>query len=134
MNCKVRFAPSPTGFMHIGNARIAIINYLFCKQNKGKYLFRIDDTDVARSKKEYEDAIIQDLKWLGISWDETFRQSERLERYKDVMNKLIAKGILYECFETQEELDYKRKIAINKGIAPVYDRSALKLSDVEKNV
>ncbi|MBQ8651494.1 MAG: glutamate--tRNA ligase [Alphaproteobacteria bacterium] len=132
MNCKVRFAPSPTGFMHIGNARIAIINYLFCKQNKGKYLFRIDDTDVARSKKEYEDAIIQDLKWLGISWDETFRQSERLERYKDVMNKLIAKGILYECFETQEELDYKRKIAINKGIAPVYDRSALKLSDVEK--
>ncbi|MBQ3946417.1 MAG: glutamate--tRNA ligase, partial [Alphaproteobacteria bacterium] len=95
MNCKVRFAPSPTGFMHVGNARIAIINHLFCRKNNGKFLFRIDDTDVLRSKKEYEDAIKADMNWLGIGYDETFRQSERLERYHEVMEKLIADGFLY---------------------------------------
>ena len=134
MNCKVRFAPSPTGFMHIGNARIAIINYLFCKKNNGKFLFRIDDTDVLRSKKEYEDAINQDIAWLGITYDETFRQSERLGRYREVMDNLLSKGVLYKCFETTEELDYKRKLAISKGKPPVYDRAALNLNadDIEK--
>lgn len=131
MNCKVRFAPSPTGFMHIGNARIAIINYLFCKKNNGKFLFRIDDTDSQRSKKEYENSILEDMNWLGITYDETFRQSERLDRYREVMNQLIKKGVLYKCFETTEELEYKRRIAISKGKTPIYDREALKLTSDE---
>ena len=132
MSCKVRFAPSPTGFMHIGNARIALVNYLFSKKNNGKFLFRIDDTDSERSKKEYEDAIRKDLSWLQISYDEFFRQSERIERYKEVMSELIQKGLLYKCYETQEELNFKRKNAISKGKPPVYDRAALNLSDAEK--
>ena len=105
MSCKVRFAPSPTGFMHIGNARIAIVNYLFCKKNKGVFLLRIDDTDTQRSKQEYEDSILKDLGWLSIKYDEFFRQSERIARYEEIKNKLIEKGILYKCYETQEELD-----------------------------
>ena len=129
MNCKVRFAPSPTGLMHVGNARVAIINYLFCRKNAGKFLFRIDDTDVLRSKKEYEDAIRDDMSWLGITYDETFRQSERLDRYHEVMDKLIADGVLYKCYESPEELEYKRKLAISKGKPPVYDRESLNLTD-----
>lgn len=131
MNCKVRFAPSPTGLMHIGNARIAVINHLFCRKNDGKFLFRIDDTDAIRSKKEYEDAIKSDMAWLGIGYDETFRQSERLERYHEVMKKLISDGFLYKCFETSEELEYKRKLAISKGKPPVYDRTSLNLTNAE---
>lgn len=131
MNCKVRFAPSPTGFMHIGNARVAIINYLFCRKNDGRFLFRIDDTDSQRSKKEYEDAIRYDMDWLGISYDETFRQSERLERYREVMENLVSSGALYKCYESQEELEYKRKLAISKGRPPVYDRSSLNLTSAE---
>ncbi len=133
MSCKVRFAPSPTGYMHVGNARVAIINYLFCQKNKGHFLFRIDDTDKERSKKEYEDAIQKDLKWLGIEYDSTFRQSERLARYDEIKNQLLNKGLLYKCYESQEELAYKRKLAIGKGIPPVYDRAALQLSEVEKS-
>ena len=129
MNCKVRFAPSPTGFMHVGNARVAIINYLFCRKNAGKFLFRIDDTDVLRSKKEYEDSIKGDMAWLGITYDETFRQSERLDRYQEVMNQLIKNGVLYKCYETPEELEYKRKLAISKGKPPVYDRASLSLTE-----
>ena len=131
MSCKVRFAPSPTGFMHVGNARIAIINHLFCQKNNGNFLFRIDDTDALRSKKEYENAIKSDMSWLGIGYDETFRQSERLDRYHEVMEKLISDGLLYKCFETPEELEYKRKLAISKGQPPVYDRAALSLTDAE---
>lgn len=132
MNCKVRFAPSPTGFMHIGNARIAIINYLFCKKNRGHFLFRIDDTDSERSKTEYEEAIKRDIKWLGIEYDSTFRQSERVARYDEIKNQLIEMGLLYKCYESQEELEYKRKIAIGKGRPPVYDRASLNLSDIQK--
>ena len=131
MNCKVRFAPSPTGLMHVGNARIAIINHLFCRKNNGKFLFRIDDTDALRSKKEYEDAIREDLAWLGIGYDEHFRQSERLSRYHEIMNVLIKDGFLYKCYETPEELEYKRKLAISKGKPPVYDRAALNLTNAE---
>ena len=130
-NCKVRFAPSPTGLMHIGNARVAIINYLFCRQNKGKFLFRIDDTDLQRSKKEYETAIKQDLEWLKITYDETFRQSERLQRYKEILEKLYEKGLVYKCYETTEELEFKRKRAILKGVPPVYDRAALLLTEAD---
>ncbi len=132
MNCKIRFAPSPTGFMHIGNARIAIINYLFCKKNNGHFLFRIDDTDIERSKKEYEDAIKNDMKWLGIEYDSIFRQSERMQRYDEIKNLLISKNVLYECYESQEELEYKRKKALGNGKPPVYDRASLYLSDSEK--
>ena len=128
LNCKVRFAPSPTGYMHIGNARVAIINYLFCKKNNGKFLFRIDDTDSQRSKKEYEDAILNDIKWLGIEYDETFRQSARLDRYNEVLEILNKKGLVYKCFETEEELEFKRKRALLKGQPPVYDREALTLT------
>jgi glutamyl-tRNA synthetase len=127
MNCKVRFAPSPTGFMHVGNARIAIINYLFAKKNGGKFLFRIDDTDSVRSKKEYEDAIREDLKWLGIGYDETFRQSEKYGRYKEVREVLAVDEMLYKCFESPEELEYKRRLAISKGAPPIYDRASLQL-------
>lgn len=129
---KVRFAPSPTGFMHIGNARVAIINYLFCQQNQGHFLFRIDDTDKQRSKMEYEDAIKRDLKWLGINWDSFFRQSERMNRYYEVLAQLHQQGIIYKCYETPEELEFKRKKSILKGIPPVYDREALTLSDQQQ--
>ncbi|MDR2598270.1 MAG: glutamate--tRNA ligase, partial [Holosporales bacterium] len=133
MSCKVRFAPSPTGFMHVGNARIAVVNYLFCrKHNDGRFLLRIDDTDTTRSEKRYEDSIISDLEWLGISYDEFFRQSEKINRYREVMEQLITGGFLYECFETPEELEYKRRNAISKGMAPVYDRASLNLTDAEK--
>jgi glutamyl-tRNA synthetase len=118
--------------MHVGNARIAIVNYLFCRKNFGTFLFRVDDTDLARSQKKYEDAIKENLDWLGIVYDETFKQSEKLERYQEVMEKLISKGILYKCYETQEELEYKRRIATSKGLPPIYDRTALTLSDTEK--
>lgn len=129
MSCVVRFAPSPTGFMHVGNARIAIINYLFARKNEGQFIFRIDDTDVLRSKKEYEDAIKNDMNWLGITKiDRFFRQSERMARYEEIKNILISKGLLYKCYESPEELEFKRKMALSKGKAPVYDRESLKLS------
>lgn len=132
MSVIVRFAPSPTGYLHIGNARIAIINYLFCRKLQGRFVLRIDDTDITRSKKEYEEAILKDLKWLGIYHDSFFRQSERLSRYKQVMDQLIQKGILYKCYESPEELEFKRKKAISKGKPPVYDRASLQLSEAEK--
>ncbi|MDR1233569.1 MAG: glutamate--tRNA ligase [Holosporales bacterium] len=133
MRYKVRFAPSPTGYMHIGNSRIAIINYLFCRKNNGKFLLRIDDSDTLRSKDEYEASIMKDLEWLGIRHDEFFKQSERTMRYSEVKAQLIERGILYECFETSEELEYKRRNAISNGRAPVYDRTSLNLTDREKH-
>ncbi|MDR1488256.1 MAG: glutamate--tRNA ligase [Holosporales bacterium] len=129
MNCKVRFAPSPTGYMHIGNARIAIINYLFCKKNKGHFLFRLDDTDTQRSQEIYEQSIVKDLSWLGIFYDSTFKQSSRFGRYDEIKNKLIEKGSIYPCYETEEELEYKRRLAITKGKPPIYDRSSLSSSN-----
>jgi glutamyl-tRNA synthetase len=129
---KVRFAPSPTGHMHLGNARIAIVNYLFALKNNGHFLLRIDDTDEVRSRKEYEDSIKADLEWLKIRYDSTFRQSGRKERYDEIKGKLIEKGIIYKCYESQEELEYKRKIAITRGRPPVYDRASLAFSDEEK--
>ena len=132
MTYKVRFAPSPTGFLHIGNARIAIVNYLFCKQNNGKFVLRIDDTDIVRSSKEYEEKIKEDLAWLGVQHDEFFRQSDRIERYCEIKDKLIDSGALYRCYETQEELEYKRRRAISEGKMPVYDRAALELTEKQK--
>jgi glutamyl-tRNA synthetase len=127
-----RFAPSPTGYLHVGNARTAIINYLYAKKHNGKFILRIDDTDTARNKEEYKAAIIQDLKWLGLDWDFTFNQSGRMERYKQAMEELIAKGRLYACFETPEELEIKRKLQLSRGQPPIYDRAGLKLTPEQK--
>ncbi len=122
---KVRFAPSPTGFMHIGNTRTALFNWLLAKKLGGKFMLRIDDTDRLRSKKEYEDAMRESLVWLGFNWSEEARQSARFDRYNEVKEKLMAEGRIYACYETPEELEIKRKRAMAKGLAPVYDRQAL---------
>ena len=109
MTVKVRFAPSPTGYVHIGNVRTALINWLFARKHKGHFLLRLDDTDVERSKKDYEEGIYEDLSWLGLTHDSFFKQSDRFDRYKAVVDQLIASGRLYPCYETPEELDFKRK-------------------------
>lgn len=127
-----RFAPSPTGLLHVGNARTALINWLFAKANGGKFILRIDDTDKERSRPEFEDAIKRDLEWLGLEWDEIYHQSKRLELYEDAKNQMIKNGRLYPCYETQEELEIKKKIALNRNLPPQYDRAALKLPAEEK--
>ncbi len=132
MTVKVRFAPSPTGLLHVGNIRIAVLNYLFAKKTGGKFVLRIDDTDKERSTKESEQLILEDLNWLGIQWDEFYRQSERLLKYDAAMDYLKSIGRIYPCYETKEELSLKRKIQSSKGVSPVYDRSSLYLTDEEK--
>jgi glutamyl-tRNA synthetase len=128
-----RFAPSPTGLLHVGNIRTALFNYLFTIKNNGKFILRIDDTDLERSTDEFAEQIISDLKWLGIKVDKIYKQSERIDTYKKYFNQLVKDGFLYECFETQEELDYKRKRLISRRMPPVYDRASLNLSEDEKN-
>jgi glutamyl-tRNA synthetase len=123
-----RFAPSPTGFLHVGNARTALVNWLYAKKHNGKFILRIDDTDVVRSKSEYEEAIIRDLKWLGLDWDDSFKQSARLVKYEQAKKDLLTSGRLYPCYETPEELDVKRKLQLSRGMPPIYDRAALKLT------
>jgi len=127
-----RFAPSPTGYLHIGNLRAALMNYLIAKKTGGTFILRIDDTDPERSKQEYVDAIQQDLEWLGLTWDRMERQSDRLDRYHAAADKLRDMGRFYECFETPTELDLKRKKQLNMGKPPVYDRAALDLDDAQK--
>ena len=128
-----RFAPSPTGYLHIGNLRAALLNYLIARKAGGTFILRIDDTDPERSKEEYVDGIKQDLEWLGLTWDRIERQSERLDLYRDAAERLRADGRLYEVFETPTELDLKRKKQLNMGKPPVYDRAGLTLSDGEKD-
>ncbi|MFC6636557.1 glutamate--tRNA ligase [Sulfitobacter sp. JBTF-M27] len=128
-----RFAPSPTGYIHVGNLRTALMNYLIARKAGGTFILRIDDTDPERSKEEYVDGIKQDLEWLGLHWDRVERQSERLDRYHAAADELRAKGRFYEAFETPTELDLKRKKQLNMGKPPVYDRAALNLSDEEKD-
>ncbi len=128
-----RFAPSPTGYIHVGNLRTALMNYLIARKAGGTFILRIDDTDPERSKEEYVDAIKQDLEWLGLQWDRVERQSERLDRYAEAADKLRDMGRFYEAFETPTELDLKRKKQLNMGKPPVYDRAALNLSDAEKD-
>ncbi len=127
-----RFAPSPTGYIHVGNLRTALMNYLIARKAGGTFILRIDDTDPERSKQEYVDAIQQDLEWLGLTWDKIEHQSARLDRYDAAADKLREMGRFYECFETPTELDLKRKKQLNMGKPPVYDRSALALSEDEK--
>jgi glutamyl-tRNA synthetase len=131
MTVIARFAPSPTGYLHLGNIRTAIVNWLFVKQQGGKFILRIDDTDSVRSKEEYFHSIVEDLAWLGLDYAEMFRQSERMERYNQVRDKLIEQGRLYPCFESSEELEMKRKTLLSRGLPPIYDRAALKLSGKE---
>ena len=125
---RVRFAPSPTGYLHVGNARIALANALFAQRHNATFLLRIDDTDAERSRADYEQAIEHDLRWLGIAWDESFRQSARIALYDAAADRLRASGRLYPCFESEEELRFKRELRLRRGQAPVYDRAMLKLT------
>ena len=129
---KVRFAPSPTGFMHIGNTRTALFNWLLAKKLGGRFMLRIDDTDLLRSKKEYEDAIRDALTWLGLNWSEEARQTARIDRHNQVKEELLAKGRIYACYETPEELEFMRRRLLAKGQPPIYDRSALRLTVEQK--
>ncbi|NDV02490.1 glutamate--tRNA ligase [Pseudoroseicyclus tamaricis] len=128
-----RFAPSPTGWLHIGNLRAALFNYAIARQQGGTFILRIDDTDAERSKPEFVEGVHDDLAWLGFTWDQVEKQSARLERYAAAKDRLIEMGRLYECFETPTELDLKRKKQLNMGRPPVYDRAALALSEEEKD-
>lgn len=132
MSVKVRFAPSPTGKLHVGNVRTALVNWLFAKGQGGAFVLRIDDTDLARSTQEYEDGIETDLTWLGLAWDERYNQSKRFDRYEEAAARLKASGRLYACYETSEELDRRRKVQLSRGLPPIYDRAALLLTDAEK--
>lgn len=134
---RVRFAPSPTGHLHIGNARTALFNWLFARKNNGSFILRIEDTDFDRVKKEYEDNILKDLKWLELNWDEgpdcggnygPYRQSERINIYKEYANKLLSEGKAYKCFCPEEELEKKRKESLSKGLPPRYDGKCRYLS------
>lgn len=131
MTIKTRFAPSPTGHLHVGNIRTALHNWMFARKNGGEFLLRLDDTDKARSKEEYVTAIRADLAWLGIHPDSEERQSERFDRYEAQFAELKAAGRVYPAYETAQELDLKRKVQLGRGKPPIYDRAALDLSQDE---
>ena len=133
MTVTTRFAPSPTGWIHVGNLRTALMNHLIAKQNAGQFILRLDDTDQDRSKQEYIDGLQEDLAWLGIRYDRVEQQSKRMERYGEATEALKAAGRFYECFETPIELDLKRKKQLNMGRPPVYDRAALALTEAQKD-
>ena len=128
-----RFAPSPTGYLHVGNLRTALFNFLIARKAGGTFILRLDDTDPERSRPEYADAIQEDLQWLGLTWDRVERQSQRLDRYAVAKAALEAKGRLYEAFETPAELELKRKKQMSMGRPPVYDRAALALPGAERD-
>lgn len=134
MSAKVitRFAPSPTGYLHVGNIRTALINYLYTKKHQGEFILRLDDTDLARSKDKYKEAIYKDLEWLGLKWDNSFNQLARLEKYAAAKQQLINAGRLYPCYETPEELEVKRKLQLSRGMPPIYDRAGLSLTQEKK--
>jgi glutamyl-tRNA synthetase len=129
---KVRFAPSPTGYLHVGNIRIALANWLHARRAGGQFLLRLDDTDVARSRDDYAEAIAHDLHWLGLDWDATFRQSDRDALYDAAAERLKRAGRLYPCFESEEELRAKREARIKRGQAPIYDRAMLKMTPEQR--
>ena len=131
-NVKVRFAPSPTGHLHVGNLRTALVNYLFARSKGGHFMLRIDDTDTERSTATFEASIRTDLEWMGMDHDSGDRQSERLGQYDAALQRLLADGRAYACYETPEELALKRKAQLSAGRPPVYDRAALKLSEDQK--
>jgi glutamyl-tRNA synthetase len=127
-----RFAPSPTGYIHVGNLRTALMNYLITRQQGGQFILRLDDTDQERSKQEYIDGLIADLAWLGLRYDRVEQQSKRMARYAEAAEQLKAAGRFYECFESPVELDLKRKKLLNMGKPPVYDRASLHLTEDQK--
>jgi glutamyl-tRNA synthetase len=126
-----RFAPSPTGLLHVGNIRTALHNWMWARKNGGRFLLRLDDTDLARSTEEFADAIRTDLAWLGLAPDDAVRQSERFDLYERRFQELRAAGRVYPAYETAQELDLKRKILAGRGLPPIYDRAALKLTEAD---
>ena len=131
-----RFAPSPTGHLHLGNMRSCFLNWAYSKKNNGKFILRYDDTDQERSKDEYVKSIASDLDWLKIKYDETFYQSKRIKRYNELFDQLISLKFVYPCFESSEDLDIKKKLQLKAGKPPIYDRSSLNLSkeEIEKKI
>lgn len=132
MSFVTRFAPSPTGRLHVGNVRTALHNWMLARKHGGRFLLRIDDTDAARSREENVEAIRADLAWLGISADGEERQSLRLALYEEGFDRLRAAGRIYPCYETAQELDLRRKVLLGRGLPPIYDRAALALTDAER--
>lgn len=132
MTVAVRFAPSPTGRLHAGNIRPAVLNFLFARASGGSFMLRMDDTDRQRSRAEFALQIEQDLTWLGLTWDRFARQSDRLSRYEEAAGRLRASGRLYACYESADELDRKRKRQLARGMPPIYDRTGLTLTDAER--
>lgn len=128
---RTRFAPSPTGYLHLGNARTAIFSYLFARHSGGEFILRIEDTDRERSRKEYEEMLLKDLEWLGIEWDEFYRQSDRFDIYREYVDKLLQSGHAYPCFCSPEELDREREEAQRKGVAYRYSGRCKRLSPEE---
>jgi glutamyl-tRNA synthetase len=128
----LRFAPSPTGYLHVGNLRIAVANFLFARRSGGKVLLRMDDTDLVRSRPEFEEAIQEDLRWLGLDWDQFARQSERMDRYTAAAERLKESGHLYPCFESEEELAAKRVMRLKRKLPPIYDRAMLQLTEEQR--
>ena len=144
-NIRVRFAPSPTGPLHIGGSRTALFNYLFAKKNNGKFILRIEDTDKERSLQKWTDEILEELKWLGIEWNEgpdiggeygPYKQTQRLDTYKKYLEKLLEEKKAYYCFCTEEDLESKRQDQMSRGVAPKYDGTCSRLSKeaVAKNL
>jgi glutamyl-tRNA synthetase len=132
MTVVTRFAPSPTGRLHVGNVRTALHNWLLARKAGGRFLLRIDDTDLARSEERFVAAIREDLAWLGLAPDGEERQSARLALYEEAFARLQAGERVYPCYETAQELELKRKVALGRGMPPVYDRAALQLSEAER--
>ncbi|HFE52622.1 MAG TPA: glutamate--tRNA ligase, partial [Bacteroidetes bacterium] len=134
---RVRFAPSPTGLLHVGNARTALLNWLFARHNEGRFILRIEDTDAERSSPEYEESILKDLRWLGLEWDEgpetggpfgPYRQSERLGLYRELADQLVQSGHAYRCYCTPEELAREREEQLARGLTPKYGGRCRNLS------
>lgn len=132
MSVTVRFAPSPTGRLHVGNIRTALLNWLFARKSNGAFLLRLDDTDIQRSTLEFADGIRRDLEWLGLFWSREERQSDRTDRYVAAAELLKKNGRLYACYESEDELDRKRKRQLARGLPPIYDRTGLKLTDADR--
>lgn len=131
MTVITRFAPSPTGTLHVGNVRTALHNWLLARHAGGRFMLRIDDTDAERSREEYVEAIRADLAWLGIAPDGEERQSLRFDLYEREFQRLVEAGRVYRCYETAQELDLKRKVLLGRGLPPIYDRAALNLTEAD---
>ncbi len=132
MSVVTRFAPAPTGRLHVGNMRTALHNWLWARKAGGRFILRIDDTDRERSREDYVEAIEKDLAWLGLDVDEIHRQSHRFSRYEAALERLAGEGRVYPAYETAQELELKRKVQLGRGKPPVYDRAALALSAADR--